>query len=274
MAFCQATCHRYYSCMRRTPGSFTFAVLNDLHYMTAEDQPWLESLVSQVNAIPHLKLVLIVGDLAEDGSLAELSAARTILRQFAVPWHVVPGNHDGPPNRPIGSGAEGLRDYEALFPDRRNYHFTHKGWQFLGLDTTNGSGYQQLPIPPETKAFARHAAATLNRRAPTILFTHLPLDPTVQFSSSDGYELLDILQPLNLRIVFSGHFHGLTEHEAPGRPALKLLTNRCCSRTRELHDGSTVRGYFQCRANADQSVEHHFVEFNGPGGILPGAGES
>jgi 3',5'-cyclic AMP phosphodiesterase CpdA len=251
--------------MSTAPGSFAFAVLNDLHYMNAQDRPWLEALIGRANAIPHLELVLILGDLAEEGSYGELSEARDILRQLAVPWHVVPGNHDGPPNRPIGSGAAGLRDYEALFPGQRNYVFTHKGWQFLALDTTNGSGYQQLPIPPETKEFARHAAATLDAAAPTILFTHMPLDPAVRFSSAEGFELLRLLAPLNLRIVFSGHFHGLTESAAPPpNPAhLKLLTNRCCSRTRELHDGSTQRGFFRCHANVDQSVHFSFEEFRG-----------
>ncbi|HVT80906.1 MAG TPA: metallophosphoesterase [Phycisphaerae bacterium] len=245
-----------------SPGTFTFAVLNDLHYMTPEDRPWLDRLVRQVNAVPELELVLVLGDLAEDGSRSELEAARQILTGLSVPWYVVPGNHDGPPNRPIGSGVAGLRDYESLFPKRRNYSFTHKGWQFIGLDTTNGSGYQLLPIPEDTKGFARDAAAALDRKAPTILFTHMPLDPAVRFSSADGFDLLRILAPLNLRIVFSGHFHGLTEAIAPppNPQHLKLLTNRCCSRTRELHDGSTKRGFFQCRASADQTVAYSFAE--------------
>lgn len=247
--------------MMNSSETFTFAVLNDLHYMTPEDQPWLEGLVRQVNDIPGVELVLVLGDLAEDGTYAELSAARQILSQLAVPWYVVPGNHDGPPNRPLGSGAAGLRDYESLFPGRRNYSFFHKGWQFLGLDTTNGSGYMLLPIPAETKEFAREAAASLDRAAPTILFTHMPLNPAVRFSSAEGYALLEILSPLNLRIVFSGHFHGLTESVVPSpkQAHVKLLTNRCCSRTRELHDGSKLRGFFRCEAHADQSVGFEFV---------------
>ena len=246
---------------------FTFAVLNDLHYTTPEDRPWLDRLVQQVNAIPELELVLILGDLAEYGTRAELQAAHEILTPLAVPWYVVPGNHDGPPNRPLGSGVAGLRDYEVLFPNRRNYTFTHKGWQFIGLDTTNGSGYQLLPIPEDTKAFARDAAAKLDSQAPTILFTHMPLDPTIRFSSLDGFDLLGSLAALNLRIVFSGHFHGFTESVAPApHPAhLKLLTNRCCSRTRELHDGTSQRGFFRCRANADQSVDYTFIDLGQPG---------
>jgi 3',5'-cyclic AMP phosphodiesterase CpdA len=230
--------------------SFNFAVLNDLHYLSPECGPWLEGLVRRVNA-PE-----------------ELSATKSILDGLRVPYYTVPGNHDGPPGRAIGSGAAGLMDYEAHFPNRRNYHFTHKGWQMLGLDTTNGSGYELLPIPAGTLEYARRAAAALDRRLPTILFTHMPLDPTVRFSSSQGYELLRILLPLNLRIVFSGHFHGFTERQAPPpSPAhLKLLTNACCSRVRELHDGTTRRGYFRCRANGDESVSYTFVEYAGATG--------
>ena len=189
-------------------GTFPFVVLNDLHYLSPECGSWLEGLVRKVNATPGIELVLVLGDLAETGALEELAAAKGILDRLRVPYYTVPGNHDGPPDRPlrVGDGDAGLANYESLFPDRRNYTFVHKGWQFLALDTTNGSGWKELPIPEDAFAFARQAAATLDRAAPTILFTHMPLEPTVRYASSQGYELLRILLPLNLRIVFSGHF--------------------------------------------------------------------
>ncbi|HEY4330787.1 MAG TPA: metallophosphoesterase [Phycisphaerae bacterium] len=248
-------------------GTFPFVVLNDLHYMSPECGPWLEGLVRQVNATPGVELVLVLGDLAETGAMEELAAAKRILDRLNVPYYTVPGNHDGPPERPLRQpgGDPGLAHYESLFPNRRNYSFNYKGWQFLALDTTNGSGWKELPIPEDALEFARHAAAALDKNMPTILFTHMPLDPTVRYASSQGYELLKILLPLNLRIVFSGHFHGLTEHQAP-RPSpehLKLLTNRGASRSREIHDGSGIRGYFLCLAKPDESVDYAFVEYRG-----------
>jgi hypothetical protein len=245
--------------------SFTFAVINDLHYVDPGCRPWLEGAIRHVNAIPGLELVLVLGDLAETGAPDELAHARDLLHLLRVPCYTVPGNHDGPPNRPLNSGP-GLDAYESLFPRRRNYTFTHKSWQFLALDTTNGSAWQHVPIPHETLEFARHAAATLNPAAPSILFTHMPLEPSIRFSSSQGYELLRLLLPLNLRLVFNGHFHGLTEHPAPppSPPHLKLLTNRGLSHCRELHDGSTQRAYFLCRANPDQSVSFQHVQYTGP----------
>jgi len=247
-----------------TPGSFPFAVLNDLHYMDELDRPWLEGMVRQVNAIDGLELVLVLGDLAELGTREELLAARDILTQLRVPYYTVPGNHDGPPGRPTGLGPAGLTTYNELFPNRRNYTFTHKNWQFLALDTTDGSAYRHLPLTAETRAYAAHAAATLDPQLPTILFTHFPLNPSIKYALSDGYDLLDILSPLNLRIVFSGHYHALTETPAPllaNRPHLMLLTNRCASRTRELEDTANQRGYFRCMANADGSVEYAFTQF-------------
>jgi hypothetical protein len=249
--------------------TFGFVVLNDLHYLSPEDGPWLEALVREVNALPGVEFTLVLGDLAEEGKTEELVGAKRALDKLHMPYWTVPGNHDGPPGRPIGSGAgaAGLVEYERIFPGRRNYHFVHRGWQFVGLDTTNGSGYEHLPIPEETMAFARAEAGVLDKRLPTVLYTHMPLVPEIRFSSSQGYELLKILLPLNLRIVFCGHFHGNTEHMAPppSRPGLKLVTNACCSRVRELHDGTLRRGYLRCRAKEDQSVEYEFVEFRGPG---------
>ncbi len=146
-------------------------------------------------------------------------------------------------------------------PTLRNYFFIYRGWQFLALDTTDGSGYQDVPLTAETHRFAARCAADLDPRLPTILFTHFPLHPSVKYSLADGFALLKILSPLNLRIVFSGHFHGLTEFSAPPPfpPHLKLLTNRCCSPTRELHEETNLRGYFLCRTQADGSVSHVFT---------------
>lgn len=246
---------------------FPFAVINDLHYTGPATRPPLDALVDQLNR-ENPDLVLVLGDLAELGSAEELAAARQILSRLNAPFYCVPGNHDGPLDRPVGSAATGLATYDRLFPDRRNYFFIHKSWQFLALDTTNGSGYANVPLTEETRRFARRAAADLDPHVPTILFTHFPLHPAVKYTLANGPELLQILAPLNLRIVFSGHFHGLTENTLPAPfPAhLRLLTNRCCSPTRELHEPSAPRGYFSCRTRADQSLAYTFVP--APGVII------
>jgi 3',5'-cyclic AMP phosphodiesterase CpdA len=242
-----------------SPQSFRFAVINDLHYTDDEDRPWLEGLVEHINAT-GAELCLVLGDLVEHGTAEELEPVHRILQRLKMPYYTVPGNHDGPPERPAG-GPEGLEAYERLFPGRRNYIFEHKGWQFVGLDSTDGGAWKNVIMRPESLAFAKAAAARLDKKKPTIVFTHFPLDPTVRFNMLNGADLADALRPLNVRIVFGGHFHGLTQSNYAG---VESVTNRCCSMRREIHDGGADRGYFVCTATSDGKVLREFAIYSGP----------
>jgi 3',5'-cyclic AMP phosphodiesterase CpdA len=245
--------------------SFRFVVLNDLHYTDETDRPWLETLVEQVNKTgagggEKVELCLVLGDLGEMGTEEELTAAREILQRLKMPWYAVPGNHDGPPGRPMNSPTSGLEIYERLFPGRRNYMFEHKGWQFVGLDTTDGSGWQHVKARPETLAYVREAAGRLDKTRPTVVFTHFPLGAGVQYALDNGAELLASFRGLKIPVIFSGHFHGQTAVMYEG---MELVTNRCCSMRREIHDNQKTRGYFLCRATQEGTVEREFVEFKG-----------
>ena len=68
---------------------------------------------------------------------------RDALRSFGMPFHAVVGNHDyvSPIDR---------RPYENLFPGSLNYHFAHRDWQFIGLDSSEGMSYRNTRIQPAT----------------------------------------------------------------------------------------------------------------------------
>src|ERR1051325_9650086 len=155
--------------------TFRFAVINDLHYTDADDGPWLEAIVERINR-SDAALCLVLGDLVEHGTLEQLQPVKKILDRLRMPYYTVPGNHDGPPDRPTDTPDPGLQNYESLFPGRRNYTFDCQGWQFIGLDTCNGGGWKDVIARPETIAFARDTAARLDRTRPTIVFTHFPID--------------------------------------------------------------------------------------------------
>src|SRR4051812_6746448 len=91
---------------------FRFVVLNDLHYTTPEDRPWLETLVRKLNGIVDLEFALVLGDLAENGTRDELTNAKSILEQLRVPFYTVPGNHDLPPDTPPNAPNGGLALYD------------------------------------------------------------------------------------------------------------------------------------------------------------------
>ena len=228
--------------------SFRFIVVNDTHFMSPECGAWLEGVVQQMKG-DGAEFCLFAGDLSDHGRRDELAAVREIMTKLAVPTYVQIGNHDY--LTPTDRGA-----YEELFPDRINYLFEHRGWQFLGLDTTEGQLFQQTTIPDATFRWVDDHLPRLNKTKPTVVLTHFPLGASVQYRPRNADDLLERFLPYNLQAVFSGHFHGFTERKLRNAT---LTTNRCCSLKRSNHDGSLEKGYFLCTATEGRFTRR-FVE--------------
>ena len=230
---------------------FRFLVVNDLHCGGPECAPFLAGLVRQMRAHENIAFCLVVGDLADNGQPASLEAVRDAFGGLGVPIHPVPGNHDCD----IGLDA---RIYSEAFPDRLNYTFMHGGWQFVGFDSTDGNAWHDTRLGAAALVFLERTAAHLDPAAPTIVFTHFPLAPEVHMAPVNTAEALDRLAPLNVRAAFCGHFHGRTQHR---HGQTVLLTNTCCSRVRDNHDGTLAEGYLLCSAYPDGTIESAFVEY-------------
>jgi 3',5'-cyclic AMP phosphodiesterase CpdA len=234
-----------------TRPEFKFIVVNDTHYMSEPCGTYLGALVKQMNG-EGAALCLHAGDVTDLGTPAHEEAVRGVFARLDMPFHCVPGNHDWltPTDR---SG------YENAFPHRLNYSFTHGGWQFIALDSTEGQKYEKTKIQPATFTALDGILAKLDRQKPTVVFTHFPLCENVKMRPLNAEELLVKLKGWNVRAMFSGHFHGFTECERDGVP---VTTNRCCALKRNNHDGSKEKGYFVCET-ADGKLTRRFVEFKG-----------
>jgi predicted phosphodiesterase len=228
---------------------FKFIVVNDTHYMSEECGRYLTGLVRQMNA-EGAEFCLHAGDLTEKGEPAHLKAVRRIFGGLDMPFYPVPGNHDylTPADR---------RAYTTTFPLRVNYSFRRHGWQFIGLDTTEGQKYFGTQIQPATFEMLRDIQSRLDRRRPTVVFTHFPLCASVRLKPVNAPDLLARFDGWNVRAFFSGHFHGFTECE---RAAAKMTTNVCCALKRNNHDGSKAKGYFVCEV-VDGQIARRFVEY-------------
>jgi hypothetical protein len=232
-----------------TDAQFSFIAVNDLHFFDEQCTPWFQRVVQKMKeSAPRAELCLISGDVSDRGSAEALRSVRDIFSALDIPVHTVPGNHD------YLSQEDGSA-YDTVFPDRRNYRFTHKGWQFVGLDTTEGLHSKETMIAPAALAFAGNES--LDTKAPTVVFTHFPLGTGVAMRPRNADALLDQLFKLNLRAAFSGHWHGASEKHA-GKAI--LTTDRCCARIRQNADGSPKKGWFVCEALADGSTTRRFVE--------------
>ena len=232
--------------------NFSFVVVNDLHFREAACAPWFEEAVAAVRAsAPAAELCLIAGDLSDDGTAEQLAGVRDAFQQLGIPTYAAIGNHDY-------LTATDRRSYEKIFRDQINYVFDHGGWQLVGLDTTQGIRWRNTMISSATLAWLDEHLPKLDKRKPTIVFTHFPLGAGVSMRPLNADDVLERFLEFNLSAAFCGHYHGLTER--PLRAAT-ITTDRCCSRVRGNHDGSTEKGWFVCRATASGELTRRFVEF-------------
>lgn len=229
--------------------SFRFIVINDTHYMSDECGGFLDRVVYQMKWHPGVEFCLHVGDLVEKGERAHLGAVRDIFEQLGVPVYTVPGNHDY-------LTAKDRTNYDQVFGKRLNYSFVHGGWQFVALDSTQGTSYEKTSVQPPTFDWLNRNVPKLDRNKPTVLFTHFPLGTNVKYRPQNADMVLDHFREVNLRAVFNGHFHGYTER---GFSKATVTTNRCCALKRSNHDKTKEKGYFLCTAK-DGTITREFIE--------------
>lgn len=233
---------------------FTFLCVNDLHYFDARCVPFFEGMVCQMKATdPKPDFVLVVGDFAEDGTPAQHGAMRDLLHTLGLPTYRVIGNHDY-------LTQTDRRAFEQLYPDAFNYHFGHRGWQFVGLDTTDGRKATGTAVHPSTLTWLSDHLPKLDPKRPTVLFTHFPLGLFVPGRPTNANAVLDPFRDFNLQAVFNGHYHGYTERR---RGAATVTTDKCCSFHHANHDLTTEKGYFVCTAK-DGQITRKFVEVKIP----------
>jgi len=235
---------------RREAGAFSFVVINDAHFQSPQCPAWFDRVSASIRAQPSRpEFCLMVGDLAEHGTRKELGAMRDVLRSLEMPAHVVIGNHDYVSNTDRS-------EWDKLYPESLNYAFEHRGWQFIGLDSSEGTQYRNTTVQPATLNWVDDTAPTRDPARPTVLFTHFPLGAFVPSRPLNSDDLLDRFREVNLVAVFNGHFHGFTERRS-GQTT--LTTNCCCAISRNNHDGTPAKGYFLCTAG-DGRIERQFVE--------------
>ena len=231
---------------------FTFVVVNDTHYLSPECGVWLEHVVKLMKAEAP-EFCLHVGDLVDQGRRDHLATVRDCFAGLGVPVHVQIGNHDY-------LTQKDRSPYESVFPDRLNYTFTHREWQFVGLDSTDGLRADGTSIGDATLHWVDENLPRLDRTKPLVLFTHFPLGDGVKHRPVNADALLDRFREYNLQAVFNGHFHGYTEHTFAHAT---VTTNRCCALKRNNHDGTKAKGFFVCTAS-DGRITRRFVEVKPP----------
>src|SRR5438105_2008583 len=77
------------------------------------------------------------------------------------------------------------KPFDDLFPKAGNFTFGHGGWQFVGLDSTDGT-QAKVAVRADTLKWLDQAVTKLDKKQPLVLFTHMPLGPWVVYRATNA----------------------------------------------------------------------------------------
>ena len=229
--------------------NFRFIVVNDTHCQSDECGDYLSALARRMKE-EKPEFVLHAGDVTDKGEKKYCGLIKEAFGGISCPWYPVIGNHDY-------LTQTDRKDYTEAFPERINYHLAENGWQFVGLDSSDGLRYEKTEIQPATFEWLKDSLPRLDKKKPTVVFTHFPMGDGVKYRPANTDALLERFLDFNLQAVFCGHYHSFTEKLAK---AVSITTNKCCSLKRGNHDGTKEKGFFVCEAR-EGKLTRTFVEF-------------
>ncbi|MEZ5320507.1 MAG: metallophosphoesterase [Microthrixaceae bacterium] len=194
----------------------------------------LAEALAQCAALPRTPdLILMTGDLVNDGTAAEYDLLAEVLAGTPAPILPIPGNHDDPER--LATTFAHLDCCPVALPDRRPFHYTYDGHveadhvRFVALDSTL-AGHHSGRITPESAAWLDDRLA--ESRVPTIVFLHhTPYATGSWWFDYQGVAGADLLRevvcahPHVLRVV-AGHVHRATSTQwgGPGTTRVTLST--------------------------------------------------
>lgn len=158
------------------------------------------------------------GRSAEDSVRLCYKRMLRVIEEEGVPVRHTVGNHDryyfykGEPSK------LGFETYQELVNPELYYTFEHKGMHFIsmnGAELTDGGEYYK--VRKEQREWLKHELESIGKSEPIILSIHVPLmslyhlaiegEASVYSTIINSKEIVDILEPYNVKVVIQGHNH-------------------------------------------------------------------
>lgn len=172
-------------------------------------QDHLQRLVDHLNAQdPRPDVVLLSGDVTQNGTLAEARTAADILSALAIPVFIVPGNHDDPEVLAQVFPPESGTSLDAGFAD-----YTVEGFavRIIALNTAR-PGHPGGRLTPAQLDWLSARLNEMPEKPTVIVGHHPPLDLGVPETNEDGFIGSTALGALiadhpNVERYVCGHIH-------------------------------------------------------------------
>jgi Icc protein len=234
-------------CDMQTPAAGTLRILHlsdthltgdgALHQGTVDTTAALRALLEHLDAVPGVGLVVISGDVSEDGSPASYETARTTVGGWAerhgAAFLAVPGNHDQRAGfrqvlvngHVLGEGGQQLmhtmEHHDPSVPVRGQSLVA--GRRIVTVDTSvPGAGYGE--VSESALEHLRNALAEPSEHGSVVVLHHPPLPaPTALHDAlklRNPDELAEVLRGTDVRVVLGGHYHHHFAGSLAGVPVL------------------------------------------------------
>ena len=211
---------------------FSFIAVNDLHALEDACRPWFESVVRQMKAsAPTAEFCLLGGDLADNGTSAQLTLIKNSFSALGVPCHAVVGNHDYQSNmeddvrRVLEDAGVTVLEGEAVTLEINGRTVGVAGTKGFGggFRGAHGTDFGE----PEMKAFVGHTKMLADRLEQALnslradfrvaLLHYSPIETTLEgerleiYPFLGSYLLAQAIDNAGADLVFHGHAHHGTE---------------------------------------------------------------
>jgi hypothetical protein len=231
---------------------FSMVTINDIHILDESCVPMLETAVDQINSLPEIRCVGVLGDIAYDVKRERFAWAKDTLEGLTMPYKAIPGNHDV-----IGSGLA-YSEYTRFFGER-NWVWPVENWYFIGLDSCSGSA-GEVGITLHRMRWIKEQLETIPKDRPIALFAHHNFNPRSFRRVRNADRVIDLFSEHRLRLVATGHWHGNMIDRQDG---ILYTTTACCSYARDNHDFTPFKGFRVFHLGED-SVKTEFVRVKAP----------
>ena len=169
----------------------------------------LEKAIQLLNALdPQPDVVLVTGDLTDDGTKEQYSQLLEIISSLNTPWLPLPGNHD--------DYAEFINAFSSQLPDdlpenHCSYVINDFPVRLVALDTSLPGQHDAL-FSDEHELWLSNVLS-LEKDKATLIFTHFPpFETGINFMDLSGLKSADRLEKIirnnpQVKLVVAGHLH-------------------------------------------------------------------
>lgn len=244
-------CFLSYSAFAQLNGSnpVRFAVLTDLHLVPGNENDQIFSEVVKAVESHKPSLIFVAGDLTNQGNNIELENVALRLKEFKIPVHVIPGNHET-----TWSESAGKKINELWSNDR--FYIETADIRYCGISTGPYMRMSDGLVKSEDLRWLdKTLGTTANSKKPIVFFCHYPMqDGLGNFTS-----LTDVLNKYPVEIAFCGHEHRFKLYNSDSIPqvvceALRSRTGNVGYTIVDLKPDTAYCNYYKLYDNVPDSI--------------------